>query len=573
MKLANPLERAVDPDRKTVALVAFPDSLPQPLDLRLFEWLSSVFPVQFVTKSADDAGAVDGVVYFGQRPRDNSGPTLPSLTYLGNSDKEPAAIGTVVFGDDMATPQVLRRRSVAQQFCYRPKPLTLNGSHVVLASYGGQPLWATTRGASARADVTTAQLPIIDYYPSFFEYFNRDNFINLLPLVDFVRRLTGEDQWTQPPLRACFMFDDPNLHSTGYGFIDFPTLARHAEQCRYHVSFATIPLDGWFYSRRTAQLFREQKSRLSLLVHGNDHVQLELGAFGSNQDAIDSLAQALRRVERIEKRTEVEISRVMAAPFGACTEETMSVMARLGFEAACISPGSLRYHNSGCPWSNSLGLRTSEVIAGLPVLPRFTLSGRSKNSALLAAYLGQPIVPMAHHQDVANGLDQLADVAQFINSLGEVRWSDMTSIARSNILLRQEKDLLRVRPYSRKFRVMVPAGTTSVSVELPAGAFLNETVQIAVASGSKAIYSGPAGMPLAVAASTVLDVALQTPGALDPHSVPDRGLNFWAFARRQMTEGRDRLQPLFRRLGFFPANRRRSQSGSKRPEMTKTQTA
>jgi hypothetical protein len=541
---------ALPSERKTVGLVVSAPHAPENLDLRLFEWLSAAFPVRFEIKRSDELRPLDGVIYIGNMPQDDCAHGLPSLVFLGGGGKESATVGTAVFSRDDAVHPVLRGRSVEQRLTCQSDPLEVDGSAVVLASFSGRPLWTMRRSPAGRMDVMAMRLPVVDQTLSFFDYFNRENFINLLPLVDFVRCLTGEDQWNPPPLRACFMLDDPNLHFTSYGFVNFPKLAQHAAHWNYHMSIATIPLDGWFSSRRSVQLFVEQRARMSLLVHGNDHVKNELASFASDAEAISSLAQALRRVARIEKTTKVAISKVMAAPFGACSEGTMSIMARLGFEAACISSGSLRHHNAGCPWSSSLGLRMAEIIEGLPVFPRFRLNREAKNTILLAAYLGQPIVPVGHHQDVADGLDILAELAQFINSLGQVQWGDMESIARSNFLMRHDGDLLCVRPYSKRFQVAVPARMRGISVEPPQGAFSEENVKIATSLGPTAIYSGPAGSPVAIDGGTLLDVRLERKDAIDPQSIADRGVKIWPIARRFLTEGRDRMRPLGRRLAL-----------------------
>lgn len=538
---------------KTIGLVASPPNLPGFPDIRLFEWLSAVFPVRFETRSDGDLQALDGAIYFGDAPRRAGAPAIPSLTFLNIGDTEPPSVATITFGRDAAVHRALRGRSIEQRLPGRPDKIKLGGFDAVFASIGDRPFWATRRSEGGRTDVTALPLPVVDQNLGFFHYFNKDNFVNLLPLVDFVRHMTGEDRWDLPPLRACFMFDDPNLHSTGYGFINFPKMVRHAAQCNYHVSMATIPLDGWFSSRQAAHLLVEQKSRISLLVHGNDHVKNELASFPSEELAFSSMAQALRRVARLEESTGVQISRVMAAPFGACSEGTMSVMARLGFEAACISSGSLSFHNARCSWTPSLGLRMAEIIEGLPVIPRFRLNSEAKNAILLAAYLGQPIVPVGHHQDVANGLDLLADLAQFINSLGCVQWSDMKSIARSNLLVCRNGDLLRVRPYSRRFQIAVPAAISRLSVEPPGGAFDAEIVTITTSLGAKPDFRGPVGSTVAVDPDAVLNITLERLDAIDPGSIPDRGFKSWAFIRRQLTESRDRLQPWRRRLGRWRA--------------------
>jgi len=39
----------------------------------------------------------------------------------------------------------------------------------------------------------------------------------------------------EPPLRACFVIDDPNLHWPSYGHLDYRRMAEHARRGGYHV--------------------------------------------------------------------------------------------------------------------------------------------------------------------------------------------------------------------------------------------------------------------------------------------------------------------------------------------------
>ena len=85
----------------------------------------------------------------------------------------------------------------------------------------------------------------------------------------------------------------------------------------------------------------------------------------------------------------------------------------------------------------------------------------------LAAFLNQPIIPHGHHQDCAGGLDLLAHVANEINSLGEVIWSDLTSISRSNYLTRRVAETLFVKMLSRRISVQLDESVKEIVVERP----------------------------------------------------------------------------------------------------------
>jgi len=516
-------------------------------DLRLLDWLGAAYGAAF-KRMANAGEPVDGVICFGDAPQNPAPVKTPCLRLVGLPSEAPCCVQSVIFGQDDATPKMFRGRTVKQRV-FGLGAAAPGAGQIVIAQADGRPVWTRSVDQSNRADTAYLPLPPLTSNPSFFEYFYGDSFINLLPLVDFVRKVTGQNEWSAPSLPACFMFDDPNLHWGDYGFIRYGELVRHARQWRYHASFATIPIDGWFTNRGAAELLTANGDVLSLLVHGNDHLRNELAAYPSKERALASLAQALRRIDRMQTGAGCKISRVMAAPFGACTEESMDAMARLGFDAACISSGSLRLHNEESPWTASLGLRKSEWVCGLPIVPRFKMGKEAMGSILLSAYLDRPVVLMGHHEDVADGLDTLKFLAEFINGIQCAKWGDMAFVAHSNYLYRREGQMLRVQPYSRRVDVAIPNGVAQISIDSNAADGIGENVAVSGGAGQngagcrQAIHS-----PIETGGAERLTLSFERADAVDPYSVPSPGLNLWAFARRQLTEGRDRMRPIANRL-------------------------
>jgi hypothetical protein len=385
-----------------------------------------------------------------------------------------------------------------------------------------------------------------------FQHFSKTGWARLLPLMHFLRELSG---WEYPPIRASFMFDDPNLHWNSYGYVNYAPLARHAHAHNYHASFATVPLDGWYAHPATASLFRQNQSRLSLLIHGNNHTASELAQTYSDTSRQALVAQALHRIERLEKMSALTIPRVMAAPHGACNHDMASALVRAGFEAACISRGSIMAHNRDTAWPATVGLNLAEFLgSGLPVIPRLRMSRDSVFEILIAAFLGQPIIPIGHHEDLAGGLDLLGELAELINSIGDVQWLDMRSIARSNFCTRRQGEVLHVKMYSRKIRLSVPAGVTHVSLHRPwlesgewEGLALRST-QVEVVR-----FDAYQEKPIPIVPGTEIEITSINPGAVDFRIIPHARTSLWAIARRQLCELRDRLKPLSDR---FTKNRR-----------------
>jgi hypothetical protein len=531
---------------KLVGLVSDPASPPH-THRRLFDWLAGIFHLQFQERPPGGLEGLDAAVFWGF---EDANPGLPNLQIAAQINWNTSdSLATVHFGHSDVVPKVFRGRAIEQENLAPDAFVNLKGGDQIIATLQGRPLWMVREDGECRTDLSAMALPRTDESSALCKYFAARNFLRLLPLVDFLRRLTGETQWSSPGLRADFMFDDPNLHTTSYGWINYRELAQHANLHNYHASMATIPLDAWFESKQAVSLFADNSARLSFLIHGNDHLHKELANFSSDEQRLGSLAQALKRISRLEGKTSVEVSKVMAAPHGACSEETLRVMAHLGFEAACISHGSLHAYNAKKSWAKSVGLRMSEFVAGFPVIPRFRVNRECQNAILMAAYLDQPIIPVGHHQDVAGGLDLLEELAGFVNSLGEIRWMDMKGIARSNYKTRTDGSVLNVQSYARVFKLNVPSGVTHVSIQRPkVNDAVEERICIRTPGQADQVFSHYNGEPFAVQPVADLEITAFLQEQIDPGSVRLPNLKIWPFARRILTEGRDRLTPFACRL-------------------------
>jgi hypothetical protein len=425
------------------------------------------------------------------------------------------------------------------------------GNMTVLASKAGAPVWAMQEREGRQQHYVALPVPELNDGEPLFQYFNGRQFLHLLPLMLFLRTLTGDRSWAPPPLQACFMFDDPNLHWRTYGFVDFARMAAHAQRRHYHVSFAMIPLDAWFVHKPTVSLFQRHQDQLSLLIHGNDHLSQELAGLYSDEEQRKNLRETLGRIGAFEQRSGIEVSRVMAPPHGACSESTLGEMARLGFEAACISSGSLRHHNPQAAWLRTVGMQPADIIEGLPVFSRFPISGSCHNSILVAALLHQPIIARGHHHDVAEGLQLLAEVSGFVNSLGTVQWTDMKRISRSHYAQRFDGKSLQARMFSKRIEVPVPDGIDQVRVERPWLQGAESTFAWRLLGEGPEWKSQPPDEPITVQPGQKLEIVseLSTSACIDAKNA--RNFNLWPVVRRQLTEARDRLAPVIKRASGF----------------------
>jgi hypothetical protein len=371
----------------------------------------------------------------------------------------------------------------------------------------------------------------------------------LLPLVHFLRELTAPIAWQPPAARACFLFDDPNLHWPSYGFVRLAELSRHAREHGYHASLATVPLDGWLGHPAAVRTLRESQGALSLAVHGNDHYGAELEAIDSEQRALGLAAQALRRTRAFGRRHGVPVEPVMVPPHEECSRATMRALRRCGFEAITmtrpfpwLAPPPRSWLTRPPEAGPLAGWGPSDRAEGLAVLLRHPFVDRSPAELALRAFLGQPLVLYGHQADLRDGLGILAAAAADVDRLGPTRWCSLGEIAAGSYETRRQGSTLEVRPASRRAVVELPDDVEQLLVS-PREDGTGPTPSRLLVDGR----THPLDDPIAIGPGTRVELELGHDDEVDPASVPAPPRQPMALPRRLFSEGRDRLAPLLAR--------------------------
>jgi hypothetical protein len=534
--------------------VGFSTSLKSTGNRELLVGLGEVFGFRCEERALGNEAGIDAWIV--------EGADAETLRRVGNSGKPCYVVvsesqlvrcgesAVIEFSQTAALPSILSGRRITSDEIagVMALPQTL-GQMTVVASKKGHPVWAIHELERRSHFVVSLPIPELSAGQLLSHYFNEKDFLRLLPLIVFVRALTEDPRWEPPPLQACFMVDDPNLHWRTYGFVDFREISEHAKLHGYHMSFATIPQDAWYVHEATASLFRNSREQLSLLIHGNDHISQEFGRPYSDADVNRKLRQALRRVERLERRSGVRVARVMAPPHGACTEATLRGMARLGFESACISRGSLKRHNPNAEWLHTVGMRPADIICGLPVFPRFPFTSGCQNRILIAALLDQPIIARGHHQDFEGGLQLFADLSSFVNSFGRVHWADMQRISRSHFARRVDGNDLRIKLFTKHISIRTPEGINQILVERP-WLVGNDSLPLAwkVVNDDSEWKLQRSNDPIRVVTGQEIEILAELPQLTEIDDGRSSGVGVWPIMRRQLTEARDRLAPVISRV-------------------------
>ncbi len=445
----------------------------------------------------------------------------------------------VMFADDIRVPFPFRGRKLRTRLSQNAA-LTVGNSEKVLASSDQGPIWTVSENDGAKCFRSALPLPYVSTEQNFNDIFNGERFLEMLILLEFIRIINPTAVHGNAPLRASFIIDDPNLHWPRYGFFGYREMVDQAKAENFHLSFATIPLDTWYTHSTTADIFRKNSERISLLVHGNNHAKGELAVNYTNEARSELLKQAIARITHLEKKSGVPVSRVMVPPHGACSNEMLREMPLHGFESACISSGSLRHHNPGQPWVKTLGFFPSELIEGCPVLPRWGLTGNVENTLLIAAYLGQPMVLRGHHQDLKNGGGEFIKFARFINSLGDVFWGNMTDLSRLNYQWRMDGNKAVIRPLGQNIVFKLPEHVNAVVIDPPNGI---EVDNWAIKTANSVVHAIRSGETFQIASDKVDEIFIGRNTSQQPNkkSAAIKPTSPKLILRRLLTEARDRL--------------------------------
>ena len=525
---------------RTVAVASSEPSRLTRLLSVLAEWLE----INIITHDLCDGGSAHAEVVFCRTAGEVESALARTarerlVLFRGKSGSQHGS--AISFSRSPQLPPMLRGQQLEQQV-EALLPELCTGE--ILADFDGIPVWTTVRDNDRRTDFAAEALPELQPWELLFDHLHSMQWTGLIPLIAFLRRVAADQHWVSPPLRACIMFDDPNLHWPTYGFIDYAALAQHAKTHAYHVAISTIPLDAWFTHSGAAKLFSANAAHLSLLVHGNNHTRNELARSYANTTRQGLVAQSLKRIARMERISKLRIPKIMAAPHSACTDGMAGELLRQGYEAVCISHNLLRCFNPTPAWPPSFGLQPAEFLSnGLPVLPRFPLSNKCIRPAILTAFLGQPMIAFGHHQDAADRLNLVAKISEGINRIDGVEWCNLTYIARTNYKHRISGNTLQLQMYSRHIQLTVPRDLETLQVDRPwlGPTDLAEPLEMRV-NNKQWVQVKNGEIPRQSSSHEALNLEIRSiwPQSVDYRQIRSQSPQVWAIVRRLLTEARDR---------------------------------
>jgi hypothetical protein len=222
---------------------------------------------------------------------------------------------------------------------------------------------------------------------------------------------------------ACLIIDDPLLRPR-YGCIDYSKLLAAMKAHSFFTEIAFIP---WNYKRsdpKTVRLFKENSEYFAICVHGCNHTGNEFGF--TNYDTLSKLAStALWRMEEHKKDTGLSYDPVIVFPQGKFSSTAMKALKETGYFAAFNS--TIMAVDSQPPDEVEYLKPATRIYHDFPLfLRRYP---KDKDQFIQDVEAGRPIVIVEHHSAFREGYRNITDLVDFINSLGNIRWTSLMNIA------------------------------------------------------------------------------------------------------------------------------------------------
>lgn len=319
-----------------------------------------------------------------------------------------------------------------------------------LISIGGRPFMAAVRQEATEilflASEDTAELNSEVGDAPLAEYFSR-----FVPHAMALRFVAGDECWRPCNAHASIIIDDPLLRKS-YGFLNFESLLRLANEHNFHAAIAFIPHNFRRNSPRITRMFLENSSRLSICFHGNDHTGGEFAS--TDRVLLNTLLQiAHHRMDLHHTTTGLFCDRVMVFPQGNFSLEAMKALRSHNFDAAV---NSVPHPHQQLVWLTIGELAQPAVLryGGFPLFLRRSIEDSQSHDIAFNLFFGRPVLIVLHHGDFQHP-ESLVKVVTRINSVApDIHWSNLASVVSNSILRRRAPDgTYHVRAYSGTVRV------------------------------------------------------------------------------------------------------------------------
>jgi peptidoglycan/xylan/chitin deacetylase (PgdA/CDA1 family) len=272
----------------------------------------------------------------------------------------------------------------------------------------------------------------------------------------FLRYAGGDKVWHSPGDYANLTIDDLWLREP-YGHVNYEELLQQAQQHNFHVTIAFIP---WNFDRSQpalVSLFRSHPDRLSICVHGNNHIHQEFGPLEVHplEKQVEDIEQSLARMERFKQLTGIPYSAVMVFPHSVSPQSTFAALKHANFLATANSLNVPS--DAAAPAGAEFALHAATLhFATFPSLRRYSAENDIPRPQLaIDAFLGNPMLFYVHESFFASGIAAFNRTADTVNQIQpNTQWRDLGDIVQHLYMEKLRDDgNFDIRSYSASIQI------------------------------------------------------------------------------------------------------------------------
>jgi hypothetical protein len=221
---------------------------------------------------------------------------------------------------------------------------------------------------------------------------------------------------------ACLIIDDPLLRPK-YGCLDYEKLLKEMKIHNFFTEIAFIPYNYKRSEAKTVRLFADNPDHYAICVHGCNHIGNEFGG-GDYQELSSLSSTALWRMDQHKRLTGLPYDPVIVFPQGRFSSVAMQALKDQGYFAAFNS--TLRATGGEELPAVEYKRPATTIYHDFPLfLRRYP---KDKFHFIEDVASGRPIIIVEHHGVFRNGYRTMTDLVDWINSLGNVRWTSLLHI-------------------------------------------------------------------------------------------------------------------------------------------------
>ena len=259
-------------------------------------------------------------------------------------------------------------------------------------------------------------------------------FSRVLPLLMFAKAELPDAVWraSTPPL-ANLIIDDPLLRPD-YGFLNFEAALAKGDELGFTATIGFIPWNYRRSTKATTELFCRRSDRLTICIHGCDHIESEFTA--TDLARLNSMAgNAVWRMEDHQQRNALAFTKAMVFPQGRFSAPAMLSLKCNGYMAA------VNTDVIASPTSDALTIVDFLDVAitryyGFPLYRRRYPESRTEFPFMM--FLGQPLLLVEHHGFFKGGFSRLESLIDGINQLPvKPSWNSLADVLQKTYKVRR----------------------------------------------------------------------------------------------------------------------------------------